>query len=101
MGGRSGTAMTTTEDDSGPANPHYVDHVVATAAARGIEACEHIVASNGTKLVAKGTRIDAQMRERLLQHKLSKPLEEYLAARMDAGARGRRGRQRTDGTAAR
>jgi HD-GYP domain-containing protein (c-di-GMP phosphodiesterase class II) len=67
--------MTATEHVAETANPHYVDHVVATAAVRGIEASENIVASNGTKLVAKGTRIDAQMRERLLQHKLSQPLE--------------------------
>jgi HD-GYP domain-containing protein (c-di-GMP phosphodiesterase class II) len=70
--------LTTTEHDNRKANPHYVDHVVATAAVRGIEASEHIVASNGTKLVARGTRIDAQIRERLLQHKLSKPLEECV-----------------------
>lgn len=63
----------------GTANPHYVDHVVATAAARGIEATDHIVASNGMKLVAKGARIDPGMRERLLQHKLAQPLENCVS----------------------
>lgn len=62
----------------GASNPHYVEHVVAAAASRGIEATENIVASNGIKLVAKGTRIEPEMRDRLLQHKLAKPLEECV-----------------------
>lgn len=70
--------MQVREDATEAANPHYVGHVVATAASRGVEASEHIVAGNGIKLVAKGTRIDADMRERLLQHKLAKPLEECV-----------------------
>ena len=45
---------------------------------RGVEASESIVASNGTKLVAKGARIDASLRDRLLQHKLAKPLEQCV-----------------------
>lgn len=46
---------------------------------RGLEATEDIVASNGMKLLPKGSRIDASMRERLLEHKLKRPLEDCLA----------------------
>lgn len=56
-------------------NAHFLDRLVEAGQARGIEATEDIVCGNGVKLVAKGAAIDARMRERLLQHKLRKPLE--------------------------
>ena len=56
-------------------NPHYLDHVVATSASREVEVTEEIVSRNGIRLLAKGARIDAATRERLLEHKLRKPLE--------------------------
>lgn len=56
-------------------NEHYLGHLVETGASRGIEATEDIVSGTGVKLVAKGAAIDARMRDRLLQHKLMKPLE--------------------------
>jgi hypothetical protein len=59
-------------------NPHYLDHMMATAATHDVEASEDIVAGNGMKLLAKGARIEPAMRERLLQHKLRKPLEDCV-----------------------
>jgi hypothetical protein len=59
-------------------NPHYLDHVVTTAASHAVAASEDIVTGNGIKLLAKGARIDAGTRERLLQHKLRKPLEDCV-----------------------
>lgn len=59
-------------------NPHYLDHVVATAEHCEIEATEDIVGGNGIKLLARGAKISAALRERLLQHKLQKPLEHCL-----------------------
>ena len=56
-------------------NEHYLGHLVDTGERRGVEATEDIVSGNGVKLVAKGAAIDARTRERLLQHKLLKPLE--------------------------
>lgn len=56
-------------------NAHYLDHVVATASTHEVETTEDIVTGNGIKLLAKGARIDADSRERLLLHKLRKPLE--------------------------
>jgi HD-GYP domain-containing protein (c-di-GMP phosphodiesterase class II) len=59
----------------GDANPHYVDRVVSTSASHNVEAAEDILAADGTKLLARGARIDAGMRERLLARKLRRPLE--------------------------
>ncbi|MET0519416.1 MAG: HD domain-containing phosphohydrolase [Burkholderiaceae bacterium] len=60
------------------ANPHFLDHVVDAAEQQELQASEDIVAGNGMKLLAKGARISAALRERLLQHKLGKPLEESV-----------------------
>ena len=64
--------------DNAPAgvNPHYLEHVVATAEAHEILVTEDIVTDTAVKLLVKGARIDAQTRDRLLQHKLQRPLEE-------------------------
>ena len=56
-------------------NAHYLDRLVALAETAGVEATEDIVTGNGVKLLAKGGRIDVHVRDRLLQHKLRKPLE--------------------------
>jgi HD-GYP domain-containing protein (c-di-GMP phosphodiesterase class II) len=63
------------DEASGGVNSHYLDHVVATSQTHEVAATEDIVAGNGIKLLAKGARIDAATRDRLLQHKLRKPLE--------------------------
>lgn len=72
-------------------NRHYLDRVVETAQSHEVAASEDIVAGNGIKLIAKGARIDASMRDRLLEHKLRKPLEDCVevvggvtAARLEA-----------------
>jgi len=59
-------------------NSHYLDQVIAVGASHGVEVSEDIVARNGMKLLARGARIDAVVRDRLLQHKLRKPLEECV-----------------------
>ncbi|MFN3302695.1 MAG: HD-GYP domain-containing protein [Roseateles sp.] len=59
-------------------NPHYLDHVIQVSESRAVEASEDIVSQNGIKLLAKGARIDARVRERLLMHKLQKPLEDCI-----------------------
>lgn len=60
-------------------NPHYLEHVMHTAEHRTVQASEDIVAGNGMKLLAKGARIDAGTRERLLRYKLAKPLEDCMS----------------------
>ena len=59
-------------------NRHYLDHVIALSGSHGAEAIEDIYAERGIKLLAKGARIDASTRERLLQHRLRKPLEDSV-----------------------
>jgi hypothetical protein len=59
-------------------NEHYLDHVVALSESSDVEASEDIVSGTGLKLMAKGSKIDARARERLLQHKLTKPLESMM-----------------------
>jgi HD-GYP domain-containing protein (c-di-GMP phosphodiesterase class II) len=66
------------EATSESVNAHYLDHVVATAQSHEVAATEDIVTGNGIKLLAKGARIDAKARDRLLEHKLSKPLEDCV-----------------------
>ena len=56
-------------------NPHYLDRLMTVADGAGLQATEDIVCGRGNKLVAKGGAIDVAMRERLLRHALSKPLE--------------------------
>ena len=56
-------------------NEHYLNRLVEAGETRGVEATEDIVSGTGVKLVAKGAAIDARTRDRLLQHKLLKPLE--------------------------
>lgn len=66
------------EANDNSVNPHYLEHVVSTGRDYDVEASEDIVAGNGMKLLAKGARINADVRDRLLQHKLSKPLEDCV-----------------------
>ncbi|MFT3856326.1 MAG: HD domain-containing phosphohydrolase [Aquabacterium sp.] len=60
-------------------NVHYLDHVMTVAEERQVEATEDIYSENGMKLVAKGYAINKSMRERLIEHKLIKPLEDCMA----------------------
>ena len=59
-------------------NPHYLEHVIATGLTREVEVSEDIYAHNGMKLLAKGARVNGDTRDRLLEHKLLKPLEDCL-----------------------
>jgi len=59
-------------------NLHYLDHVVKLSETSDIEASEDIVTGSGMKLLAKGARIDARARERLLEFRLTKPLENMM-----------------------
>ncbi|RZL30369.1 MAG: HD domain-containing protein, partial [Rubrivivax sp.] len=59
-------------------NHHYLDHVVTLSERSEVQASEDILSGNGIKLVAKGARIDARVRDRLLEHKLTKPLESLM-----------------------
>ena len=64
--------------DAAEVNPHFVDHMVASSADRDVQASEDILSGKGIKLLSKGARIDADTRDRLLEHKLAKPLEQCI-----------------------
>lgn len=53
-------------EDGDAVNPHYVGHLVSTASAHEIEVTEDIVNERGVKLLARGAKVDARLRERLL-----------------------------------
>lgn len=60
-------------------NLHYLDKVMDMADERTISATEDIFDSHGMKLIAKGTRISRALEEKLIVHKLRKPLEHCIA----------------------
>lgn len=62
-------------------NPYYLDRMIDKGLTCDIEAGEDIFSASGIKLVAKGVRISDVVRERLLVHKLRKPLEKCVAVR--------------------
>lgn len=62
-------------------NSHYLERVVQASSVRQIEASEDIYSQSGIKLIAKGTRISQDMQERLIIHRLKKPLETCIAVR--------------------
>jgi len=53
----------------------YVDHVTQLGESREVTATEDIHNQQGTKLIAKGARVDRKMYERLVSHKLMKPID--------------------------
>lgn len=67
-----------TADTAPEVNPHYLDHVIQTSQSRPVEASEDIVSHSGIKLLARGAQINAKVRDRLLMHKLQKPLEDCI-----------------------
>jgi HD-GYP domain-containing protein (c-di-GMP phosphodiesterase class II) len=59
---------------------HYVGEIAAISEKCEMVAVEDIISTNGTKLVARGTRIDSRLREKLCGHKLAGlTLEKCLA----------------------
>jgi hypothetical protein len=62
----------------GKVNPHYLENVMVVADEREVQATEDIYADNGMKLIAKGRPINRDMRDRLLERKLRKPLEDCM-----------------------
>lgn len=75
------TPPRTASGSASEVNPHYLDHVIQVSESRPVEAAEDIVSQNGIKLLAKGSQINDRVRERLLMHKLQKPLEDCIQVR--------------------
>ncbi|MFP5403611.1 MAG: HD-GYP domain-containing protein [Gammaproteobacteria bacterium] len=60
-------------------NPHYLERAIELGETYEVCASEDIYDANGMKLLAKGARLSAGMQERLIRHKLRKPLETTLS----------------------
>lgn len=58
---------------------HYLDQVMDLSHVQGVEASQDIYAANGMKLIAKGARLSNEMQERLILHRLKKPLETSIS----------------------
>ncbi|TDY36077.1 HD domain-containing phosphohydrolase [Janthinobacterium sp. 75] len=62
-------------------NPHYIRAITQVGDTQEVIAHVDIFESNGMKLVAKGTRIDSRLFNRLTQHRLTAPLDSMLTAK--------------------
>ncbi|MEO6422212.1 MAG: HD domain-containing phosphohydrolase, partial [Candidatus Nitrotoga sp.] len=60
-------------------NPHYLERVVDLSRNYDVSASEDIYDANGMKLLAKGTKIALGVQEKLIRHKLKKPLEKSVS----------------------
>ncbi|UVW28443.1 HD-GYP domain-containing protein [Massilia sp. H6] len=60
-------------------NEHYLSKVLTLSEEVGVNATEDIYDTRGTKLLAKGASVSRQLQERLIVHRLSKPLESCIA----------------------
>lgn len=59
-------------------NQHYLDRLITIADSHPVEANEDVYSNSGIKLVAKGARINRDVQDRLIMHKLRRPLEVSL-----------------------
>lgn len=68
-------AQSVANEDDIPETSHYASHLAEVNHVQEVIATEDICAQNGMTLVKKGTRINVDAAQRLLQHKLLKPIE--------------------------
>jgi len=62
-----------------PTNRHFLNALVKLSEEEEIEVAEDVYGQNGIKLVARGTRVSSKLYERVVNHKLLKPLEVSLS----------------------
>lgn len=67
-------------------NEHYLNKVLDLSEEMGVAATEDIYDAHGIKLLAKGASVDRRLQERLIVHKLRKPIESCIA--VDGGVDG-------------
>lgn len=68
-------------------NEHYLDKVLALSEEVGVTATEDIYDANGIKLLAKGAQVSRKLQERLIVHRLRKPIESCIAVEGAVDAR--------------
>ncbi len=60
-------------------NQHYLNKVMDLTDTMDVQASEDIFDARGNKLLAKGARVSRALQEKLIVHKLTKPLEACIA----------------------
>lgn len=68
-------------------NQHYLDKVISLAEEMPIVATEDIYDIRGNKLLAKGSTVNRRLQEKLIVHKLTKPIESSLCVENGVDAR--------------
>jgi hypothetical protein len=63
------------QDTSASVNAHFLQHLLKLASEEEVNATEDVYSVNGIKLIGKGTRINEGLYDRIVTHKLMKPLE--------------------------
>jgi len=66
-------------------NPHFCKQLVSLATTHHVEASEDVYSTKGMKLISKGTRISDTLYDRVVSHKLSKPLESSIGVESAIG----------------
>lgn len=74
-----------TDSELNQVNEHYLNKVMDLSQEKEVEASEDIYAANGMKLIAKGAKLSHEMQERLILHRLTKPLETSIAVNDGVG----------------
>ncbi|WP_144372514.1 hypothetical protein [Vogesella urethralis] len=59
-------------------NQHFLANLQAAEGQVAVQASQDILAANGTKLLARGARLDSRSSELLANHRLRQPLETQL-----------------------
>lgn len=68
-------------------NQHYLDKVMSLAEEMPVIATEDIYDMRGNKLLAKGSTVNRRLQEKLIVHKLTKPIESSLCIEDGVDAR--------------
>lgn len=59
---------------------HYLGSIAQMAGAQEVVADEEVLSAGGIKLIDKGVAIDSNLRQRLVNHRLLKPIDQSLVA---------------------
>ncbi len=60
-------------------NKHYIHHITQMGEHHPLVTTEHVFSNKGVKLISSGTHVNASFYNKLLKHKLLKPLDQSLS----------------------
>ena len=63
------------QDTSASVNTHFLQHLLKLSAEEEVKVTEDVYSAGGVKLIGKGTRMSEGLYDRIVTHKLMKPLE--------------------------